>query len=122
MIGDAILHPRLPTGSDALGPPRAGICSTDLFYGFSSQAMDADFPLYSKALARAYHDTSQMDLIGMEVGQFYFLSDKYGGPSVEAYFACKGAANEMGQGEQQLANSRATILACVNAALALLKS
>ncbi len=121
LIGGKLLRPKLPAGAPDLLVPHAGIVSTDLFYGFSNDAMKAAFPLFTPALARAFHDdTSQMDLIDMEVGQFYFLSEKYGGLSLDAYIAFKGAANEMGKGQQQLANSQTTISECVQAALTFL--
>ena len=121
IVGNTLLHPKLPPGFASMAP-RAGILSTDLFYGFSGDAMKATFPLYNEALAKAYHDeSSQMDLVDMEVAQFYFLCDKYGGRGLDAYLAFKGAANEMGLGDQQLANSQSTINACVQAALSALK-
>ena len=118
IIGDRVMHPKLPANMANDRYPRAGILSTDLFYGFSPAVMKVDFPLYHPSLAKAYHDeSSRMDLIDMEVGQFYFLCEKYGQNSLDAYFAFKAAANEMGAGDQQLANSRSVLNSSVEAAL-----
>lgn len=121
IIGDRIMHPKLPIKSAQNHLPRAGILSTDLFYGFSPSVMEDDFPLYHPSLAEAFHEeSSRMDLIDMEVGQFYFLCEKYGRNSLDAYFAFKAAANEMGAGDQQLANSQSVLNSSVQAALTLM--
>lgn len=118
IIGDRIMHPKLPAKVAGREFPKAGILSTDLFYGFSPLVMRDDFPLYHPSLAKAFHDeSSRMDLIDMEVGQFYFLCEKYGRNSLDAYLAFKAAANEMGQGDQQLENSQSVLNSSVAAAL-----
>ncbi|MFM7070695.1 MAG: hypothetical protein ACKO38_02740 [Planctomycetota bacterium] len=94
--------PRFPSQVEDL----ATILSTDLYYDRHWVREKAE-----------YHGA---DLIDMEVAQFYCLCEIFAKNKDLNYVAIKGAANSLGNGSQQLLNSRAVLDACTRRALGLM--
>ncbi len=99
--------------------PSASIVSTDLYYGFKI-AQDAG--PYRERLprlqeqARKYTLTSPVDLVDMEVAQFYALCQFLSGLSPVKYLAIKGPANSLDQQENQNINTQQVLFNAFRAA------
>lgn len=114
------LTPWLPAGQTC-ELRHASVVSTDLYYAFSSRVLEPGFALSGPRLAREYaHHAASTDLVDMETAQFYLLTRRFGGDTVELCAAVRAAANDVGNAEQQVQQSARALHACALAAVNLL--
>lgn len=116
------LEPLLPSAMET-DLPQASVVSTDLFYGFSERALQPGFPLQCAHLADEYRrHSAQTDLVDMETAQFYLLCQRFGANHLQRYAALRAAANDVGNGVQQIEQSAAALTACARSAVRLLEA
>lgn len=118
LISTPPLRPRWPAGS-TLAP--ASSASTDFYYGFGPKLLNGEYPLPPGPLHDRYEEmiTRSVALVEMEVAQFYFFCERFGNDRLR-YVAIKAPANVVGDAEQHLTNSLATLSRVVNAGISLL--
>src|SRR5439155_24634698 len=95
---------------------KASIISTDAFYLFTKRTDVADHHL--RRQIEGYWNDSL--LIDMEVAQFYYLCDRFAkefGLLSLSYVAIKSPSNDVGNADQQITNSPASLDAYVRDAL-----
>ncbi|MFP5240343.1 MAG: hypothetical protein ACLGQW_10975 [Acidobacteriota bacterium] len=107
-VGDRKLSPRW---ADAIGVKRYSTVSTDLYYGFSNNNHDnytTSIKSSTPCISRFIHGTLQsntnfqhVDLVDMEVGQFYFLCSSLRPNNDLEFLAIKGPANSMSNHSEQ---------------------
>jgi Phosphorylase superfamily. len=107
--------PVLPPG------PTASIVSSDLYYGFSPARRPGDYRHRLPALRRDFERLSGVvDLVDMEVGQFYALCRLIPDTPGLRFLAIKGASNGVENHAEQNTHAPAVLLDCLRQALALL--
>lgn len=107
--------PALPPG------PTASIVSSDLYYGFSPARRPGDYRHRLPALRRDFERLSGVvDLVDMEVGQFYALCRLIPDAPGLRFLAIKGASNGVDNHGEQNTHAPAVLLDCLRQALELL--
>jgi hypothetical protein len=101
--------------------PTASSVSTDFYYGFGPKLGTDEYPLPHGPLNDLYstHVRWGTQLVEMEVAQFYFFCELFGGECLE-YAAVKAPANSVSDVAEQSANSPAALVAAVGAAVRML--
>ena len=110
-------QPLRPEWSSTLEGPTASIVSSDFYYGFSPAQRPGDYHHRLPALRRDFERLSPcIDLVDMEVGQFYALCrlipDR---PGLE-FLAIKGASNGVENHDEQNDHAPAVLLDCLRKA------
>ncbi|RUT00781.1 hypothetical protein DSM106972_071900 [Dulcicalothrix desertica PCC 7102] len=118
---DSIKQPLTPNFLVKCDFSTASIVSTDFFYGFSERVLSGNYPNQTQRLIQAvnqYFYTT--DLVDMEVAQFYHFCNLFDPEKSLNYIAIKGAANTIGNAEEQIENSSIVIQNAIERAIALL--
>lgn len=118
---DKLLRPNWGTEQSLI--PAATIVSTDYYYGFSRIENPQLCRLRERdeALARGFRTLlKEIDLVDMEVAQFYFICSAFHKPGL-SWLAVKGPANALDQFSEQIENSPAVLESTARSALALMK-
>jgi hypothetical protein len=98
----------------------ASIVSTDFYYGFSHQG-SKDYNVKLTYLQRDVTEyVKKIDLVDMEVGQFYALCSLMSDKSSVEYVAVKGPANVLSQHAEQIPNTQVILSKAFRAAFDLL--
>ena len=89
----------------------ASSVSSDFFYGFAPGILDGTYPIDRGPLKTLFaeHLRRGTELVEMEIAQFYFFCQNFGGKDLQ-YLAVKAVANAVGSEGQQAANSRLAIV------------
>jgi uridine phosphorylase len=100
----------------------ASIVSTDFYYGFSTAQQSSKYNVKLAQLQRdvAEHVKKKIDLVDMEVGQFYALCSLMSDKSSVEYIAVKGPANALDKHEEQIPNTKEILSKAFRAAFDLL--
>lgn len=115
-------HWPVPAGAaDPLAGATASIVSSDFYYGFSPARRPGDYRHRLPALRRDFERLSAcVDLVDMEVGQFYALCRLIPDEPGLRYLAFKGASNSVDNHAEQNTHAPAVLLDCLRRALAAL--
>jgi hypothetical protein len=100
----------------------ATIVSTDYYYGFSriENQQLCRMRKLDGALSQDFHKIlTEIDLVDMEVAQFYFLCFALGGPGLR-WLAVKGPANDLDRFSEQIENSPLVLEKTLRSALVLM--
>lgn len=101
--------------------PTASIVSSDFYYGFAPARHPGDYRHRLPALRGDFERLSAfVDLVDMEVGQFYALCRLIPERPGLRFLAIKGASNAVENHGEQNAHAPAVLLDCLRQALALL--
>lgn len=88
----------------------ASIVSTDFYYAFSLSRKGDDYPGRLPRLQKSVREmVAKVDLVDMEVGQFYALCQLMSPKGKLKYLAIKGPANSLGYGEDQNIHAKEVI-------------
>ncbi|MDB6039286.1 MAG: hypothetical protein JWM99_3127 [Verrucomicrobiales bacterium] len=118
---DTPLRPNWGAGQSLI--PEATIVSTDYYYGFSRIENPQLCKLRERdeALSRDFRTLlKEIDLVDMEVAQFYFICSAFHKPGLN-WLAVKGPANALDKFSEQIENSPAVLESTVWSALVLMK-
>jgi hypothetical protein len=117
-LGDAAQTPIWPT---PLPGPAASIVSSDFYYGFSPARRAGDYRHRLPALRKDFERLSSLvDLVDMEVGQFYALCRLIPDTPGLRFLAIKGASNGVENHAEQNTHAPAVLLDCLRKAFAAL--
>ncbi|MEO0054561.1 MAG: hypothetical protein RLZZ50_508 [Verrucomicrobiota bacterium] len=110
--------PDLPAGDAS-----ASIVSSDFYYGFAPAKAPGDYPHRLPRLRSDFERLSCfVDLVDMEVGQFYALCRLIPERPGLRFLAIKGASNAVENHGEQNDHAPAVLLDCLRQALALLRT
>jgi hypothetical protein len=115
--------PVAPGAPDPFARPGAGasIVSSDFYYGFAPAQAPGDYRHRLPGLRRDYERLSaSVDLVDMEVGQFYALCRLIPERPGLRFLAIKGASNAVENHGEQNDHAPAVLLDCLRQALSLL--
>lgn len=113
-------QPIRPCWPEPLPGPTASIVSSDFYYGFSPARRDGDYRHRLPALRREFQKLSaSVDLVDMEVGQFYALCRLIPDAPGLRFLAIKGASNGVDNHGEQNAHAPAVLVDCLRQALRL---
>lgn len=116
-------QPLRPEWPDLPAGETASIVSSDFYYGFAPAKAPGDYRHRLPALRRDYERLSaHVDLVDMEVGQFYALCRLVPEQPGLRFLAIKGASNAVENHGEQNTHAPAVLLDCLRRALALLAS
>ena len=111
----ATLGPHWPA---PLPGPEASIVSSDFYYGFSPGKQPGDYRHRLPALRRDFERLSPLvDLVDMEVGQFYALCRLIPDSPGLRFLAIKGASNAVENHAEQNDHAPAVLVDCLRLAL-----
>lgn len=114
-------QPLRPDWTAPLEGPTASIVSSDFYYGFSPARFPGDYRHRLPALRRDFERLSpRVDLVDMEVGQFYALCRLIPDRPGLRFLAIKGASNAVENHAEQNEHAPAVLLDCLRKALAAL--
>lgn len=114
-------QPLRPDWPGTLAGRTASIVSSDFYYGFSPAARPGDYRHRLPALRRDFERLSaQVDLVDMEVAQFYALCRLIPETPGLRFLAIKGAANAVENHAEQNDHAPAVLLDCLRQAARLL--
>jgi hypothetical protein len=117
-VADQPLRPDWP---DLAVGPVASIVSSDFYYGFSPPTRPGDYRHRLPALRRDFERLSVfVDLVDMEVAQFYALCRIIPEQPGLHYLAIKGASNGVDNHGEQNTHAPAVLLDCLEKALSAL--
>lgn len=110
-----------PAWPAPLPGPAASIVSSDFYYGFSPARRSGDYRHRLPALRRDFERLStRVDLVDMEVGQFYALCRLIPESPGLQFLAIKGASNAVENHAQQNEHAPAVLVDCLRLALSAL--
>jgi hypothetical protein len=110
-----------PEWSAPLPGPTASIVSSDFYYGFSPARRPGDYRHRLPALRRDFERLStRVDLVDMEVGQFYALCRLIPDKPGLQFIAVKGASNAVENHAEQNEHAQAVLVDCLRLALSAL--
>jgi len=113
--GDRVLRPEWP---DFPTGPSATIVSSDFYYGFSPALTLGDYRHRLVGVRRHFERLSvEMDLVDMEVGQFYALCRLIPDARGVWFIAIKGAANAIDNHAEQNTHAPSVLRDCLEKAL-----
>ncbi|MBC8011171.1 MAG: hypothetical protein H7067_13865 [Burkholderiales bacterium] len=113
--------PGLAEATEAAGEGTASIVSSDFYYGFSPALRAGDYRHRLPGLRRDFERLSgNVDLVDMEVGQFYALCRLIPESPGLRFLAFKGASNGVDNHAEQNAHAPAVLLHCLEQAVAAL--
>jgi len=116
--GDRALRPEWPEFPEG---PSATIVSSDFYYGFSPALAPGDYRHRLAGVRSAYERLSvEVDLVDMEVGQFYALCRLIPDAPGLRFIAIKGAANAIDNHAKQNTHAPSVLRDCLEKALRLL--
>jgi hypothetical protein len=114
-VPDQPLRPEWP---DLAAGPVASIVSSDFYYGFSPSTRPGDYRHRLPGLRRDFERLSaSVDLVDMEVGQFYALCRLIPENPGLRFLAIKGASNGVDNHGEQNTHAPAVLLDCLEKAL-----
>jgi len=114
-VADQPLRPAWP---DLAAGPVASLVSSDFYYGFSPSIRPGDYRHRLPALRRDFERLSAfVDLVDMEVAQFYALCRLIPEQPGLRYLAIKGASNGVDNHGEQNTHAPAVLLDCLGKAL-----
>lgn len=117
-VGDQALRPEWP---DFPAGPSATIVSSDFYYGFSPALAPGDYRHRLVAVRGDYQRLSgAMDLVDMEVGQFYALCRLIPDAPGLRFIAFKGASNAIDNHGEQNTHAPSVLRDCLEKALRVL--
>ena len=115
-------QPLHPEWTAPLAGPTASIVSSDFYYGFSPPTRPGDYRHRLPALRRDFARLSRsVDLVDMEVAQFYALCRLIPDAPGLRFLAIKGASNGVENHAEQNTHAPAVLLDCLRQALAALR-
>ena len=119
--GEVANLPLSPHWKFSGGEQTATGVSSDFYYGFAPAVLEGRYPIDRGPLRARFeeHLRRGTELVDMEMAQFYFLCRSFGGDEVQ-YLAVKGAANQVGRGEQQSVNTRSALISSLQMTFRLL--
>ncbi len=111
-------QPLRPEWPDLAAGPVASIVSSDFYYGFSPPTQPGDYRHRLPCLRRDFERLSaSVDLVDMEVGQFYALCRLIPDQPGLRFLAIKGASNGVDNHGEQNTHAPAVLLDCLEKAL-----
>ncbi len=117
-LGGQTLRPEWP---ETPAGPTASIVSSDFYYGFSPATRPGDYRHRLPALRRDFERLApRVDLVDMEVAQFYALCRLIPDAAGLRFLAIKGASNAVENHAEQNDHAPAVLLDCLRQALAAL--
>lgn len=115
-------QPLRPFWPEPPAGPTASIVSSDFYYGFAPAQRPGDYRHRLPALRRDFERLSSfVDLIDMEVAQFYALCRLIPDQPGLRFLAIKGASNAVENHSEQNAHAPAVLLDCLRQALLALR-
>lgn len=116
--GDRALRPVWPEFPEG---PSASIVSSDFYYGFSPALAPGDYRHRLAGVRGDYERLSvEMDMVDMEVGQFYALCRLIPDAPGLRFIAIKGAANAIDNHAEQNTHAPSVLRDCLEKALRML--
>jgi len=117
-LAGRLLRPHWPEPVDV---PGASIVSSDFYYGFAPARRPGDYRHRLAGLRQDFENLSpRVDLVDMEVAQFYALCHLIPDEPGLRYLAIKGASNAVENHAEQNDHAPAVLLDCLRRALTLL--
>ncbi|MEY4488847.1 MAG: hypothetical protein RIQ79_1355, partial [Verrucomicrobiota bacterium] len=107
-------QPLKPCWPEPLAAPTASIVSSDFYYGFSPAARPGDYRHRLPGLRRDFELlSSSVDMVDMEVGQFYALCRLIPEQPGLSFLAIKGASNGVDNHGEQNTHAPSVLFHCL---------
>lgn len=121
--GELIPQPLVPRWDRPTGLATVRSASTDFFYGFSPRIIGKRYPFDKGHLRERYFDLDKVvDIVEMEVAQFYCFCKEFDVTGRLNYIAIKAVVNSIDRQSDAIENSVGAVHQCVRATCKLLKS